>query len=199
MNNKTWPWYTARFWVILYAFIVSIFLAAQFFFGIILNKEINLPINVLSYCWTFLVSLYCGFDRYVDLKNTTALPIGQMSLGDLSKLRGMIILSLILLLFSTTLYCVGHFLFNIDKEFALEAFASGFGATVIAYVTGNKIIKSQKYKCEIKDENDNAIPDDAENDFNKWKRLKIKEGTENQFLTWDYFLDENPEWEKKYR
>lgn len=192
-------YYAAKFWVGLYAFVVLAFLSLQFYFAYYLQKEILLPINTLSYFWTFLISLYCGFDRYVDLKNTTALPIGQMDFGDLSKLRGMILLSLSLLITATTYYCLCKFKLGIDKEFALECFSSGFGVTVIAYVAGNKIIKSQKYKCIFKDENQNNIPDEVEAEFDKWTRTQLKNGVESRFITFDYFLDENPEIAKKYR
>lgn len=203
-------WYESRFWVCLYAVITILIMCIQFVLGIFENREIifhskilndfvngnlNLPMDIISWIWTALVSLYCGSDRIVDIAKTTRLSVGQMSMGDLSKLRGMILLSLLLFITSVI------FNFLTDKEYCLSAYVSAFGMTIISYVVGNKAVKASAYFGTHEDQNKDGIPDEVEEVFNKWVREQKKNGIENEFLTFDYFLDdpENKYWEDKYR
>lgn len=209
-KNKNHIWYSARFWVILYAIVVTLFLCIQFVLGLLdkfeikfnskvlndfVNGNLQLPITALSYGWTALISIYCCSDRIVDIAKTTKLSVGQFSLGDLSKLRGMILISLILLIVATT------FNFIVEKDFDLTAWASAFVITIITYSAGNKAVKASAYFGSHEDQDQNGIPDEAEERFNKWKREQVKNEVETQYITWDYFLDdpENEDLEIKYR
>lgn len=209
-DSKKHIWYESRFWVCIYAVITILIMSIQFVLGIFENNEIifhskiindfindnlNLPMEVISWVWTALISLYCGSDRIVDIAKTTKLSVGQMSMGDLKKIRGMILLSLVL--FITAII----FNFLTDKEYTLSAYASAFGMTIISYVVGNKAVKASAYFGTHEDQNEDGIPDEAEEAFNKWKREQIRNEIETQYITWDYFLDdpENKYWEDKYR
>lgn len=209
MEEKVSIWYSSHFWVILYAIVVTFMMCLQFVLGLLDNYEIvfasktlndfvngnlNLPMTVLSYGWTALVSLYCGSDRVVDIFKTQKLSMGQTSMGDMPKLRFMILLSLFLFLTAVT------FNFITDKDYDLSAWAAAFVMTIITYVTGNKLVKAASYFGKD-DENKNGVPDEAEDSFKKWKRAQEKDGVEPGYITWDYFLDDpaNIEWEKKYR
>ena len=115
-KEKTSIYYSSRFWVGLYFVIYTLYLTIQFILGTleysnvlnlpesilkIINGETKLPLDSLSWGWTAIVSLYCGFDRFVDIKNTMNLTPGKMNLGDLNKLRHIILMSLFLLILST--------------------------------------------------------------------------------------------------
>lgn len=209
--NKNKFWYSSRFWVIIYAVVTLIIMSIQFILGLLknenihfynietlekfINGDLNLPMTALSWCWTALISLYCGSDRVVDIAKTTKLSVGQTSMGDLAKLRGMIALSLVLFITAVV------FNFMTDKEYTLSAYASAFGMTVISYVAGNKAVKATAYFGSHEDKNEDGVPDIAEAAYNKWKRQQIKNGVENIYLNFDYFLDDpaNKEWEEKLR
>lgn len=209
-DSKKHIWYESKFWVCIYAVITILIMSIQFILGIFENNEItfhskiindfingnlNLPMEVISWVWTVLISLYCGSDRIVDIAKTTKLSVGQMSMGDLKKIRGMILLSLVLFITAVI------FNFLTDKEYTLSAYASAFGMTIISYVVGNKAVKASAYFGTHEDRNEDGIPDEAEEAFNKWKRKQIRNEIETQYINWDYFLDdpENKYWENKYR
>lgn len=210
MDDKKRFYYSSRFWVIVYAVVVFIMMCMQFTLGLLdkydftfqnkvlndfVNGNINLPMTVMSYGWTALVSLYCCADRIVDIGKTTKLAVGQMSMGDLGKLRGMIVLSLFLLAIAAA------FNFTVEKDFDLAAWASAFAMTVISYVLGNKVVKASAYFGTHEDKDQNGIPDEAQERFDKWKREQEKNGTEYIYINWNYFLDDpaNADLEKKYR
>lgn len=210
MEDKKHIWYESRFWVIVYAIVVALMMCIQLTLGIMqshqimfnskvlndfINGNLNLPMTVMSYGWTALISFYCCADRVVDVAKTTKLQIGQVSMGDLAKLRGMIVLSLGLLVIAVV------FNFLVDKDFDLSAWASAFVMTIISYVVGNKAVKASAWFGTREDTNQDGIPDQYELRFNKWKREQIKNGVDNQFITFDYFLDdpENKDIEDKIR
>ena len=210
MSDKKHFWQQSRFWVIFYAVVVLIFLCLNFVLGILnnfnikffnktlnelVNGNIELPISVFSYGWTALISFYCCSDRIVDIAKTTKLSIGQMSMGDLEKMRGMISISFLLLVFSTVFNCL------VDRNFELTAFASAFAMTIISYVVGNKAVKASAFFGKEIDSNENGVPDEAEAAYNKWNREQIKNGVELEYRNWNYFLDDprNEYWEKKFR
>lgn len=210
MDKKKHIWYESRFWVIVYALVAAVVLCMQFSLGLMqshqvvlgskaLNDFVNgnaeLPIDVMSWGWTALISLYCGSDRVVDTVKSTRLAVGQMSMGDVGKIRGMVVLSLTLFIAALV------FNFMTDKDYALSAWASAFAMTVISLAVGNKMVKiAGQYGAET-DKNNNGVPDDAEASYKKWCRKKTEEGVAIEFQTFDYFLDDpdNVEWEKKYR
>lgn len=193
-------WYSSRFWIGLFGFVVAIFISLQLFLGLIqngfipfkyLNPEINLPLNTVAYSWAVLVGLYCGTDRAVDVANTISLKPGQLSMGDLAKLRHIILLSLFLVLYSL----IGTVATN--KDFALEAFFGAFAAATIIYCAGNKVVKTFKYSG--KDNDNDGVPDEYQNEYEKWAREETKKGTKEEFITFDYFLDVHPDIEAKIR
>lgn len=139
--------------------------------------------EIFSWGWAALVSLYCGFDRFVDIKTTLSLSSGQMSIGELDKLRKIICGSFFLLCITTL------FSFITNKDYQLSSNATAFAMSIIIYVSGNKLCKGLKYSG--KDENKDGIPDEYEKDYYKWKRQQLKDGVEERFITFEYFLDEN--------
>lgn len=210
MSDKKYIWFESRFWVVLYAIVVAVMMCMQLTLGIMqghqvvfdskvlndfVNGNLNLPMTVMSYGWTALISFYCCADRVVDVAKTTKLQIGQVSMGDLAKLRGMIILSLLLFAMAVA------FNFLVDKDFDLSAWASAFVMTVISYVVGNKAVKASAWFGTREDADQNGIPDEAEEAYNKWKREQQKNDVDSIYINWSYFLDDpaNEYWEKKYR
>lgn len=207
-NKKTHIWYESRFWIILYAAVVALVMILQLVLGLLdshqvvfrsqtlngfVNGNIALPMATMSYAWTAIVSLYCVSDRAVDVLKTAKLRVGEVSMGDLAKLRGMILISLVLFLMALA------FNFLTDRDYELAAWASAFAMTILSYTSGNKLVKTASWAGHHKDENQNGIPDEDEQAFDKWKRQQVKDGVDSEFITWDYFLDANPEIEKKYR
>lgn len=209
MENKSHIWYSSRFWVILYAFIAALIMCAQFMLGVLQNNQIvfhnkainefingnlNLPISIMSWGWMAIVTFYAGSDRVVDTVKSLKLSVGQMSMGDLAKLRGIIVISLELLILAI------FFSFFTDKDYDLTAWASAFVMSVLTLVVGNKAVKIAGQYGPV-DKNKNGVPDLAEQAYNKWVREQKKNGVESEYLTFDYFLDDpvNEEWEKKYR
>lgn len=209
MNKKRF-YYSSRFWVITYAVVVFVIMCMQFTLGLLdkynivfhsktlndfVNGSVSLPVTVLSYGWTALISLYCCADRVVDISKTTKLAIGQMSMGDLKKLRGMIMLSLFLFA------CATVFNFIVERDFDLAAWASAFAMTVISYALGNKAVKASSYFGTHEDKDENGIPDKYQERYDKWKREQEKNGVEFIYINWNYFLDDpvNEDIEKEVR
>ena len=115
MKERTPIYYSSRFWVCIYAIVMAIMMSLQLMLGlmqnqelvfksIVLNKFVNgslkLPMEAAAWLWTALISLFCGFDRFVDIKTTMHLSSGQMSMGDLAKLRVIMLESLLLFVFA---------------------------------------------------------------------------------------------------
>lgn len=209
MNKKRF-YYSSRFWVITYAVVVFVIMCMQFTLGLFdkysivfhnktlndfVNGNLSLPVTVLSYGWTALISLYCCADRIVDISKTTKLAVGQMSMGDLKKLRGMIVLSLFLFT------CATVFNFIVERDFDLAAWASAFAMTVISYALGNKVVKASSYFGTHEDKDENGIPDKYQERYDKWKREQEKNGVEFIYINWNYFLDDpaNEDIEKEVR
>ena len=198
MNKKSPIYYSSRFWATLYAGVLLILLTLQFIFGYldkygivvkVLNQNLSLPIPLACWLWTFVISLFCGFDRFVDIKNTQQLTSGQISIGDLPKLRKIIVMALFIFIYA--LICS---LF-VDRDFQLEALLSAFGSSVIIYISGNKLVKANRYVCEDKDKD--GIPDIVQKEYEKWVREQKKLGTDKSFLDLEYFLDERPDLAEK--
>ena len=203
MKNKFWQ--SSRFWVFLYAFVMAVIMTLQLILGIMQNKElvfksvtlnnfvngeVNLPMETLAWCWTALISLFCGFDRFVDIKTTMHLSSGQMSFGDLAKLRAIILVNLVLFIYAV----LANFL--VDKDFQLTQMAMAFGMSVIIYVSGNKLVKSFKYSGE-KDEDGDGIPDSIQEEYEKWVRAQKKNNIDEAYINLDYFLDEREDLKEK--
>lgn len=206
MSDEKKPfYYSATYWVVLYAVVVILVLSFQLFIGLVakfpewfsgakfwnsellgklINGKIELPVSVLSYFWAAILALYSGYDRVLDIKETMHLPSGQVNLGDLKKLRALIVLALLILLYS--LVCS----FIVDKNFELSAFATAYAAVTLTYIVGNKAIKSYKYTSLV-DSDVNGIPDDLQEDYERWVRSQKKNEVNSKFITFNYFLDEN--------
>ena len=197
MSNKKTPfYYSSRFWVMVYAAVMFVLTTMQLILGIMqsqnlqfhliafdkfVNGECNLPMEAASWCWTALISLYCGFDRFVDIKTTLHMSSGQMSLGELGKLRVIILEAFILLVYSV----ICNFL--VEKDFQLTSMMMAFGMSIIIYVSGSKLVKAYRY--DSVDSDKDGIPDEYQHDYEKWVRAQKKEGVDEVYITWDYFLD----------
>lgn len=202
-KNKKF-YYQSRFWVWLYCATFMFYMFLQYILSLLgdanlslpnniakfVNGGASLPINVLSWGWSAVVCLYCGSDRFVDIRTTMSLPSGQLSMGDLDKLRQIIMMSLIVLVVAT------FFSLTSSGNFELEALATTFILSTVTYTSGNKIVRSFKYTGS-KDENKDGIPDAIEEEYYKWKRNQIKAGIDEKFITLEYFLDENEDLRKK--
>lgn len=114
------------------------------FYGIIDFVNTNIikyepKIKVFSWFFLAISSAYVGFDKVLNLKNTVELPKGQLSLGNLKKIRHLIFMSFILMSFSM----ICEALTGLD--FDSEAFISAFGTNIILSISGNKAIKMSRY------------------------------------------------------
>lgn len=198
MENKKRIWYSSRFWILLYAVALFLTMSFQLFVDLCdlnhlpfelkfirqeyINGEARLPLETLSWFWLAIVSLFCGFDRAVDIRETMQLKSGQMSMGDLGKLRGIILISLLLFLYSVFCSLLAK------TDFQMAQLASTFGMCTLIYVSGNKAVKMFKYS-HLEDKDDDGIPDEYQDKYYKWARQARKEGVDAQFITFDYFMD----------
>lgn len=151
------------------------------------STVVETTLETAAWFWTAIVTLFCGFDKLVDIKKTMNLTSGQMSNGDMAKIRKIIIVSLILSLYA--ILCS----FVVDLNFQVVAFFSSFGTSTVIYTSGNKIVKSLKYYPGSVDGDADGIPDIIQHRYEKWVREQKKNGTEPQFITLEYYLDTNPE------
>lgn len=151
------------------------------------STVVETTLETAAWFWTAIVTLFCGFDKLVDIKKTMNLTSGQMSNGDMAKIRKIIIISLILSLYA--ILCS----FVVDLNFQVVAFFSSFGTSTVIYTSGNKIVKSLKYYPGSVDGDADGIPDVIQHRYEKWVREQKKNGTEPQFITLEYYLDTNPE------
>ena len=154
-----------------------------------LNTNLQLPMGFATWIWTFIISLFCGFDRFVDIKNTQQLQPGQISIGDLDKLRKVIVVAIFLFLYALACNAL------VDRDFQLEALLSAVGSSIIIYISGNKLVKANRFVCEDKDKD--GIPDIVQKEYEKWVREQKKLGTDKTFIDFDYFLDERPDLAEK--
>ena len=177
-------WQSSRFFVILYALVLLGGMTAMVF-----NWEY--PLQTMATIWPILISAYTVLDRFVDIKTTQNLPKGKMSFGDLNKLRFIIFLCLVLFGVS---FVYTRFA---KQDFCMAEFGTAFGAAIVTYISGNKIIKGYKFSSPDKDKD--GIPDEIQEEYYKWERLKKKEGVSEEFISFDYFLDENEELRKKLK
>lgn len=169
-------WHSSRFIVTLYALITLGGMVSMIF-----NWEF--PITTMATMWPILVSGYTVLDRFVDIKTTQNLPKGQMSMGELAKLRFIIFLCLVLFAASFVLTKIS------GTSFCMVEFATAFGAACVTFVCGNKIIKG--YKFTSPDDDKDGIPDSVQEEYYKWERKQRKDGVSEEFINFAYFLDEH--------
>lgn len=175
-------WHASRFFVILYSavLLVSMFLKQ-------LSWEV--PLETLAMYWPILITVYTGLDRFVDVMNTKNCASGQVKLGDLAKLRFIIVECLLLLGYSV--YCTRL----TNGNFEQDQFATAFALSVITFVGGNKVVKGFKFSGP--DEDKDGIPDAVQEEYYKWERQQRKDGIDEKFITLAYFLDEHEELKSK--
>ncbi len=194
-SSTSKAWYASSFWIVLYAVVVTVLMAIQFLsFTVTLPyiNQVQMPLTIAGYGWSVLIALYTGADRIVDIKESLNMPSGQVSMGDLSKLRGIIVLALILFLVAAAFQTLS------DQDFELTAFFTAFAVAIISYCVGNKACKSCKYNSpKLADATQNGIPDKFEEEYFIWMRQQKKNGVSDKYITFDYFLDEHEEIRKK--
>lgn len=182
MKTFTKIWRSSRFFVILYAIVLALGMLGMKF-----NYEF--PLATMATFWTVLIAAYTALDRFVDVKNTTELPKGSMSMGDLSKLRFIILVCLLL-------FFESWFLTKMSGDnFEMAEFGAAFASSIITYVAGNKLIKGFKFSAP--DDNHDGIPDAIEEEYYKWERQQRKNGVDKEFINLEYFLDEHEELKDK--
>lgn len=175
-------WHSSRFFVILYALVLAFGMTGMYF-----NYEF--PLKTMATFWTVLIAAYTALDRFVDVKNTTQLPKGNMSMGDLNKLRFIIIICLLL-------FFESWFLTKLSgSNFEMAEFGAAFASSVITYVTGNKLVKGFKFTAP--DKNKDGIPDLIEEEYYEWERQQRKNGVSEEYINLGYFLDEHKELKEK--
>lgn len=134
-------WYNSRFWVALFSVIVMLsigvesipFIAAKY--GLTL-KAVELPIDVIGWSWTALLSIYIGTDRLEKIISSKEIPYGEIFMGDLAKLRRMILLALFIYLEALAMNAF------FGADLSLSSFFMAFSASLLLYVGGNKAIKT---------------------------------------------------------
>lgn len=201
MSKEKKPFYLyIRFWVMLYALVVALFITSQLIAGLLVVhnvdvlwinnnfvKSMEITLETAAWFWTALVSAYCMSDKYLDIRKTMNLTAGQMSVGDMAKLRKIIIISLLL-----SIYSVGCTLL-VDLNFQMEAFFSSFGLAIIFYSSGHKLVESFKYYPGKVDGDADGIPDVIQHKYEKWVRSKRSSGVKDEFISLEYYFDEFPE------
>lgn len=135
-------WRSSRFFIVFYAIVLLASLILQ-------KYNFQIPLETLAKMWPFLMTAYTGLDRYVDFMNTKQMKSGEVSLGDLPKLRFLIVLCFLLLVVSVTLQQ------NSDLDYKTEQFCTTFALSIITYTGGNKLVKSCKH--EGSENADNSI------------------------------------------
>lgn len=182
-------WRSSRFFIVLYAWTLAVGIILTFF-------KFEFPLKTLATVWPFLISVYVGLDRVIDVRTTQTLATGQMSFGDLAKLRGIIFLCFSLFGLSVAFTKLGK-----ANVYEMDEFAVAFAMSVILYVGGNKAVKSFKFSGP--DKNCDGLPDKYEDEikeeYERWARTQRKNGVDEKFITLSYFFDENPDFREKIR
>ena len=142
-TNKKPIWYSGRFWVTLFMVVVSSLLVVQAlplfmteFYGQKFNDDFKLPLDVISWSYMALISLYVGTDRLEKIISTKEIPYGEVFMGDMKKLRRIIVISLLIFLESLV------FSRMLNADFGMTGFFSAFASSVILYVSGNNGIQT---------------------------------------------------------
>lgn len=198
----------SRFWAHFFFIVLMMVIIVQGVTGIINREDLmylkdnivwltlfvekETPMQVASYIWTVLVAFYCGMDRVVDISETMHMPQGQMSMGELGKLRVIIVESFVAFFVA--------FIFDrvtaSQYDFQAGPLLTAWGISLITYITGNKLCKTMKYKS-LSDENNDGIPDEFSRQYKRWKLEQSRNEINPKFVNFDYFLADNPEIEEK--
>lgn len=149
-----------------------------------LNTEMVMPLEVMADVWVGLLSIYIGVDRAMFVVKSATLNYGEVDVGEPGKIREMILISAIILIVAI----IGTYVTNLD--FQLDQFAMAFGASIALYVAGQKGIQTAKWSNGQKDEDENGIPDDEQEDYERWARKQRKDGVESKFINYNYYKDE---------
>lgn len=122
------------------AFLVAVAMVLQGFASGFENGII-LPHQALAWSFAVIASGYAGTDRIAQFVKTQSLEYGKVELGNPSKLRKLIVITVLLLILGISLTSF----FGIPG-LALEALATAFGGTGAAYVVGNKSLRAAASK-----------------------------------------------------
>lgn len=122
------------------AFLVAFAMVLQGFASGFENGII-LPHQALTWSFTVIASGYAGTDRIAQFVKTQSLEYGKVDLGNPKRLRHLIVVTVLLLVLGVVLTSF----FNIPG-LALEALATAFGGTGVAYVVGNKSLRAAASK-----------------------------------------------------
>lgn len=205
MEDKKPFYYKTSFWVFFYAGVLALAMSLQVFFAACakfellkdhifivpyLNGSFTMPLSVMAWIWVAICSAYIGIDRASYTVKTMCELAGQMDVGNPDTLRLIIAVSGVLFAWATAANMV------VDADFALDAYATGFGTSIAMYIAGMKAIKSVKYVNGSIDQNNDGIPDEEEEEYEKWVRRERKNGVESQFINYLYFKDWKDEQEK---
>lgn len=142
---KNAPFYQkGRFWVGLFGVVVGLLLLIQaspyiitkLFPNFEFNTNVHVPIDVIGWSYMALVSMYIGSDRFEKVFSSKQLPYGEVYMGDLKKLRNVIVFTLAIFIEAMSL----NFLFDVDV--GLESFFLAFASSVILYVGGNNAVNT---------------------------------------------------------
>lgn len=152
---STKPTWKTSFMVFVYAFVVGLCLVIQAVLNLmpsfveneiiksnywvnILNSDLEMPLEILSFLWVTMISAYIGIDRGLYAARSFTLSYGETDVGDPHTIRIVILVSGLLFLeaIACNAICRG--------DYALTEFASGFGMSCCLYVAGQKVIKAGK-------------------------------------------------------
>jgi len=134
--------YRTSFFVIAYILLVGLAMLVQSLplivpslFGLSLNINMNLPLEVLATSMIYICSGYLGVDRTAFALYSTQLEYGVSNVGNPSSLRNVIYATLFIFLEA----CILNVFY--DVTLPLVSLATTLGTEVAIYVTGNKAIK----------------------------------------------------------
>lgn len=142
-TDKKPLYYKTSFFPTLYAGIMFLAMTVQFilkkFNFDFINANLEIPMEMLSYCWVAISAAYVGVDRASYAIKTSQLEAGAMDCGDPATNRRVILLSGLLL--------ATGFIFNIfvDADFQLPSLTTSFGSSITLYCAGQKAVKCTKY------------------------------------------------------
>lgn len=124
----------------------------------------NIPMEIVSWFWCAILGSYCCGFQFFQILESRQMPEGNFTLGDVERLKKLMIAALIAAIYGT---CLNMF-FGVD--IGLEGLITAYFVDVLCFVIGRRAIESQKYV---------TVPDEDECDLNRdgcidWKDVQEK-------------------------
>lgn len=170
--------FTGRMAVWLTALIVTILMTTEAADNIIkcFKPDINLykgsiPMDIVSWFWfSICISYAVGFQAF-QLIESRQMESGKFTLGDVERLRKIILATLFIALYGVAL----NVLFGVD--ICVEGLITCYFSTILCFVIGRRAIEAQKYvEPEKTEHNDFDFNNDGVIDYKDIKELYNRKG-----------------------